>query len=279
MSPRSVSPERHPEHPPEHHAMAQDDKRVSININLNFPLDDGRTLVKGPLSYEADGLYTINACDFLKDPRFVEAYRLGVNTGHRFRDKPEDLHIEWRVHTILWAASHARKLPGDFVECGVNTGIYSRAIMHHLSFEKMPQRLFYLLDTYNGIPEQQLTAEEKTIGLQVLNRRYFDCHELVKQTFAPYPNARIIKGMIPDTLAQVPSEQVCYLSIDMNATVPEIAALNYFWSRLVRGAVVVLDDYGFPNHFNQKRAFDDWARANDVDILSMPTGQGVILKP
>jgi hypothetical protein len=256
---------------------AQADK-LSFTINLSFPLDDGRTLVQGPLTYQTDGLYTNHSCDFLQDPRFQEAYQLGAHTGHKFREKEDDLHIEWRAHVLLWAASQARRLPGDFVECGVNTGIYSRAIMHYLSFEKMTDRKFYLLDTFNGIPEEQLTEGEKAVGMQHMNRRYFDCHELVKKNFADYPNAVIIKGKIPETLEQVTTDKVCYLSIDMNAQVPEIAAMEYFWDRLVPGAMVVLDDYGFPNHVNQKRAFDDFARRYNVDILSVPTGQGMLIK-
>jgi len=258
--------------------MAQVNDKLAITLNLSFPLEDGRTLVQGPLTYQNDGLYTNHNCEFMSDPAFAEAYQLGIHTGHQFREKPEDLHIEWRMHVLLWAASCAQRLEGDFVECGVNTGIYSRAIVHHLSFEKMTDRRFFLLDTYEGIPEAQLTKAELALGMQHMNRRYFDCYERVKQNFADYPNAVIIKGMIPDTLSQVTTQKISYLSIDMNALVPEIAAIEYFWPRMVTGGMVVLDDYGFPNHINQQRAFDDFAQRYDVNILSIPTGQGMIIK-
>lgn len=65
----------------------------------------------------------------------------------------------------------------------------------------------------------------------------------------------------------------------MNNTVPEIAAAETFWSRLEPGAVVVLDDYGWERHIEQKRAFDKFAAARGVTVLSLPTGQGLIIKP
>lgn len=50
---------------------------------------------------------------------------------------------------------------------------------------------------------------------------------------------------LPETLAQIDSERTGYVSIDMNNAAPEIAAGEYLWPRLVAGALVVLDDYGF----------------------------------
>ena len=43
----------------------------------------------------------------------------------------------------------------------------------------------------------------------------------------------------------------------MNITEPEIEAANYFWDKMVPGGVIILDDYGFTAHINQKHAFDE----------------------
>jgi hypothetical protein len=64
----------------------------------------------------------------------------------------------------------------------------------------------------------------------------------------------------------------------MNVVQPEIAAAEYFWDKLVQGAVLILDDYGFPQHIHQKIAFDDFAKQRNQTILSLPTGQGIIIK-
>ncbi len=65
----------------------------------------------------------------------------------------------------------------------------------------------------------------------------------------------------------------------MNNAAPEIAAATYYWDRMVPGAPILLDDYGFVTYEVQKKAFDDWAAERDVSILALPTGQGIIIKP
>ena len=189
-----------------------------------------------------------------------------------------DLHIEWRVHVCCWAAQQASRLAADYVECGVFTGILSAAVMKYIEFEKMTDRRFYLLDTFDGIPAKQLTEQEVALGILDHNSFYFDCYEAARRTFAAYPNAVIIKGMAQETVAQVKSERIGYLSIDMNAVEPEMAAAEYFWPRLADGAVVVLDDYGWKTHIHQKHAWDAFAARVGTEVLSMPTGQGLIVK-
>lgn len=84
---------------------------------------------------------------------------------------------------------------------------------------------------------------------------------------------------MPATLSTADIGDVAYLSIDMNNATPEIAAANYFWDRLRPGAPILLDDYGFVRYEVQKQAFDEWAAQRGVQILALPTGQGLIIKP
>jgi len=228
-------------------------------------------LVEGPLTYREDGLYTRHNCDFVRDPHFVEAYGAAKDTGAW---GGED--IRWRVHVLCWAANRARNLEGDFVECGVNVGGFSAAAMRYIRFETLP-KTFYLLDTYCGLVDRYLTEAERAQG--VSEGGYEECYERVCRTFAAYPNVRIIRGAVPETLGQVAARKVAYLSIDMNCLVPEIAAAEFFWDKMVSGAAMILDDYGYRGHELQKQAFDAFAAKRGVEILQLPTCQGLILKP
>ncbi len=89
----------------------------------------------------------------------------------------------------------------------------------------------------------------------------------------------IVKGDIPESLSEIKSEKISLLSIDLNCAAPEIAAAEFFWDKLVSGAAIVLDDYGWAKHIVQKHAFDAFAERKKVAILSLPTGQGLIIKP
>jgi O-methyltransferase len=248
----------------------------SLSFSIQFPLADGRTLAQGPFRYNSDGLASRHNADFVAEPTFAEAYRLAMNTGHDFGP---NIHIEWRLYTACWIASNAVALPGDFVECGVASGMVSRAIAHYISWEKHPEKTFWLLDTFSGYPQEQLTTAEVDSGLGRLHSVYTDTYQKVISTFSQFANVRIIQGVIPHTLSQVTCERIAYLHLDCNAVVPELASIETFWDRIVPGGWVLMDDYGWTECINQKIALDEFAASKGVRIYSSPTGQGILLKP
>jgi hypothetical protein len=166
-------------------------------------------------------------------------------------------------------------LEGDFVECGVNFGFLSSSIMAYLDWNKM-NRHFYLFDTFRGLDPKYVTDEEVTKG--VLRLGYSECYERAVSNFSEFRNVHLIRGTVPETLGVVPIPSVCYLSLDMNCSLPEVAALDHFWDKLVPGAVVLLDDYARRGANHLKRALDACAASKGVEILSLPTGQGLILR-
>ena len=219
-------------------------------------------------TYREDGLVTTHNCDFTKDPVFQEAYASG--------EKQQTMDgIRWRAHTALWAAFHAKQLEGDFVECGVYRGFLSMSIMTYIDFASMTDRKFHLIDTYSGLVPELVTEEDSA----AYRNDYEDCYEFVKQSFAKYENVNVVRGSVPEILPSANISKVAYLSIDMNCTQPEVDALEYFWPRLVSGGLVVLDDYGFPGHEAQKAGADRVAESVGVQVLTLPTGQGLIIKP
>jgi O-methyltransferase len=248
-----------------------------ITLEVKFPLADGRTLVHGPLSYNQDGLATQHNADFMRERRFLEAYRAGLENN------APDMHLEWRVHVAQWCATQALALEGDFVECGVHTGILSAAVMAWLDFARQPHRKFYLFDTWAGIPEEQMSEAERQHGVPSMNRKYQNgdaLHADVVRKFARWPNAFVVRGRVPETLSAMQgSAKVAYASIDMNVAAAEMAAIEFLWPRMVPGAPLLVDDYGWSAHIHQKTAWDAWAARTGVMILSLPTGQGLAIKP
>lgn len=227
----------------------------------------------GPITYDTDSITTSNNADFIKDPRFARAYEESVKTK-----KGVGISLQWRTYIMCWLADHVKGLEGDFVECGVDTGAYSRAVVEYTDFNKTGKTL-WLMDTFEGLVAGLVTEEELKAGIEKYMDKYKTkgLYDQVKETFKDF-RTEVIKGMIPDTLPQCKAQKICYLSIDMNCVAPEIAAAEYFWDKIVPGGVIILDDYGFPAHILQKQAFDEFAKRKNISILSLPTGQGIILK-
>lgn len=226
--------------------------------------------------YTGDGMIlhgkTLN---HLSAPDFIDAYKKGMSSGH----VGGDLSIHWRIHTALWAASQTLGLEGEFVECGVSTGMMSLAICQRYGSDiSNLSKLFYLFDTFEGIPLEQASASEKAHAAKNNDINYFSCFEIASRNFRPYPFVRLVKGKIPDTLTGTQIDKVSYLSIDMNITAPERAALEHFWPRMTKGGIVLLDDYGFKGYEEQRKMADHFAHSHGRTVLNLPTGQGIIIK-
>lgn len=228
--------------------------------------------LQGKLAYAEDCLYTTVNADFLKDPKFVKAYGLAKGL---MQDSWDDYDFRWRAFILCWSASQVKNLEGDFVECGVNTGMHTRMIIDYIDFDQMNKK-YYLLDTFSGM-DPDYSSEEEMIRSQ--NMGYTkDIYESVKSTFKDFHNVELIKGAIPETLKDVHSGKIAFLSIDMNCVAPEIAAMEFFWEKVVTGGIILLDDHGFPGHDNQRNAHNDFAKRHNTIILPLPTGQGMIIK-
>jgi hypothetical protein len=231
-----------------------------------------------PRHYARDSLFTTNSDHFREDPLFQAAYARGVAAGNGV-----DPHHEWRVHVALWAAQAARRVPGDFVECGVNAGFVSSAIMQRLDWARVDKR-FFLIDSFQGPVASQFSKAEIDAGrLGVVEEAmaaggYITDLERVRTNFAEWPNANVVQGVVPDVLATLDIAQAAFVHIDMNCVYPEQAALAFFWERMAPGGIILFDDYVYFGNRQLTEAIDQATRRLGAQILSLPTGQGLILK-
>jgi len=184
---------------------------------------------RSPDYYAHDSLFTTNNDHFLEDPAFQAAYARGVKASGGV-----DPRIEWRLHTALWAALAAARVPGDFVECGVNAGFVSSAIMHRLDWPRVA-KTFYLIDTFAGPLLAQYSAAEADDGRvhaaedAIARGAYMTDLERVRANFSEWPRVEIVQGAVPDVLPSLAIASVAFLHIDMNCAWPERAALEHFW--------------------------------------------------
>jgi len=254
--------------------------KQNIRKIIEFPMDIlefgyskifrlNRYVLKYKPTYDEDGLFTNHNCDFMSDSLFKESYNLGYSTG-----STNGWHLHWRVYTLCYFASRASKMRGDFVECGTNKGMTAHAIINYVKFTNLKKK-FYLMDTFNGLVDEYKSENEQASNLV----NYDECYDEVKERFSNYSNIVIIRGSIPGTLSQVKSKEIAFIHIDMNCAKPEIDAGEYFWEKIVSSGVILLDDYAYPGYIDQKNSWDNFAKKKGVQILTIPTGQGLIIKP
>ncbi len=228
--------------------------------------------------YARDGLFTVHNQSFRSDPVFAQAYARGVQAGDGV-----DPQMEWRVHVALWAAGNALRVAGDFVECGVNAGFVSSAIMHRLDWERVAKR-FYLVDTFSGPVAAQFSPKEVGLGRlrlvedAISRGAYVTDLDRVRANFAEWTNVEVVQGVVPTVLPGLDIQKVAFLHLDMNCAFPERAALEHFWHLLSPGAIVLLDDYAYVGNEDLAQAIGEAAAGLGAEVLSLPTGQGLIIK-
>src|SRR3990167_115993 len=229
-----------------------------------------RKNVKETISYSGDGITTSNNCSFLRTEKFKKAY------SKYCQSFGSSLNIQWRIHQALWCAHIARHLKGDIIEFGVGNGLVMSSILEvYENWENSNKKLF-LVDTFSSHNINSLTGKQDTD--QSVNPFYANSLDLVKSNFSSFKNVEFIVGFVPDVLSSLKLDELSFVHIDMNYFVPEVAALEFCWEKIVKGGVILLDDYAYKNHDEQYHAMNKLAKKLNFDILTTPTGQGIIIK-
>jgi hypothetical protein len=228
-------------------------------------------------SYADDGLATNHITDFMKDEKFINSYKLGKKTG-ALNNHPGDIHF--RAYIACYCAKHATKVEGDFVECGVGKGIMSTIICNYLNFNNIKKN-FFLIDTFDGIPIKNNLNKNEIKTAELLNKIHFNnnYYDHIVNNFKNFPNVKIVQGEIPAILKNLNINKISFLHLDMNNGYAEIESIKFFFSKISIGGLILLDDYSYDEMFRDlKNCWDEYAKENNLSILTLPTGQGLIIK-
>jgi O-methyltransferase len=228
-----------------------------------------------------DRLMTLDKARGFLTPEFRAALTpANRQTGHNQYTSPDAM--AWRLNTLVFAARNALSVPGDFVECGVFHGDMSWLVTEVVPLGDSG-RIFYLFDTFAGFSAKWSSPDDfpdATSHFEFLHKRFSppNLFAEVRDRFAAKPYVRVIQGVVPDVFAEASPDVIAYLHIDMNSPGPEGGALLALFDRVSTGGLIVLDDYGWLPHSEQKKAHDKFMCDRGHDILELPTGQGLVIK-
>jgi len=240
------------------------------NWNLvPFPNQKGTPFV-------ADNLATVNRHSFTSNKKFQDSKRV-AELRWISSNAPRD--ISWRLNNFLWAfgqnLKHKDIKDSIFVECGTGKG-YMAAACNYFQFNTNSPDL-YLVDRYE---ESAVTftklSQNKTKSFVTLDAYTSDIKE-VEEYFSKYPSVKILKGLIPEILEKIPSKSILFLHVDLNSHEPEKEALESLSKNFIPGTIILFDDYGGPGGELQAIEHESFAFKNKKEILTLPTGQAVIV--
>lgn len=213
-----------------------------------------------------DGFFTPHSKEFSSEPEFRKSYLAAVQAVGA------DYRVPWRVHQAIWAAQTVANLKGSFLELGTGRGFIMSAVLEGLDQYSSSDRKVFLLDFFQ--PQNVSGAgEAKFKGV------YADSLEQVRETFAKWPHVRLIEGDVKLTLASLlKKERFSFVHIDLNDPELELEVLPSVWNRMVKGGILLLDDYGnagMPRNFYVVGSF---FRKIGRPVLSTPSGQGIVFR-
>ncbi len=177
--------------------------------------------------------------------------------------------IIWRTYLLEYFAQIASCVEGDFLEVGCYQGDTASVLTDRIDFAALNKRylLFDLFEWHEGDQHLDLPALVEP-GL----------YEKVCARFADNEAVSVIKGPAPATFDGTLPERVAFAHIDMNDVEAEAGAVAQIYPRLSAGGVLILDDYGWWMHSDQKVAVDAVLRDSPDSVAELPTGQGLLIK-
>lgn len=195
------------------------------------------------------------------DPAFVQAYS-------EMSDRTL-LHIG-KCYTLYSLAKHVAVVPGCAVECGAYRGGSAYLIAKAVSGKPL-----YLFDTFAGIPPGDPSKDNRYIAGGEFSETSL---EEVERFMGRFRNVGFRKGLIPGTFSGLEPECFSFVHIDLDIYKPILDSLGFFYPRMSKGGVIVLDDYGSEECRGAYLAVEEFCVSIGRNPLVLQTGQALLIK-
>ncbi len=164
------------------------------------------------------------------------------------------------------------RIPGDIVECGVWKGGSMMAAAKTLLRLNDTERRLWLYDTYAGMSKPSTTdvsvcnfSAQKDFEADYLRVCLDDVRKVVLDIGYDARKVFFVEGKVEDTLPAHAPEQIALLRLDTDWYESTRHELVHLFPRLVRGGVLIIDDYG---HWQgARKATDEYFQTNSICIL------------
>ncbi len=226
---------------------------------------------------------------FQVDPVFQASYARGIAiTGTPESGQVVCSKRESRFYNLLSIHRWVAGIPGWQVECGCWKGL-SSFLLNEQAKRLKPSHDgagFMIVDSFEGL--SQPTAEDRVPrgpDPALHGEQYgapagtFCCpQDAVRQSLSDFPAIEYHQGWIPKVLSTLPERTYAFVHLDLDLHDPIRGAVEYFFPRLERGGVIVLDDYGSLAWPGAMKGVDDAAAALGQSLIPLSSGQALLVR-
>jgi len=141
-----------------------------------------------------------------------------------------------------------------------------------------PNRKVYLFDTFEGMPQ-------KYTDFDVMKTGEIKCGEFknielenIKKYFSECDNAIFKVGLFPETSIGLEDEIFSFCHIDCDLYYSCLESIKFFYPRLCKNGVIIVDDYDRPECPGVKKAIEEYCKNSNIFIDVYPDFQAIIRK-
>jgi O-methyltransferase len=199
---------------------------------------------------------------WLEDREFLAYYE----TFHG-RDNYHSLDRKYVLAELMKAA---RQVAGDTAECGAYQGASSWLICR--AIQGLPKE-HHVFDSFQGLsrPGERDGAYWKEGDLKAGEDEF-------RSRMKDFANYRVHSGWIPERFPHVADRTFCFVHVDVDLHKPTLDTMEFFYPRMSPRGMMLLDDYGFTSCPGVREAIDGFMKDKPEPVLSLPTGQGLVIR-
>ncbi len=206
-----------------------------------------------------------------RDQEFLELYNRQAQFGWQGTSGPK-IQRMYMVRNLLLSVGG---LPGEWAECGVFKGSTSLIMAEYNKRYNLLDKgaRIHLFDSFEGLSN----PGQADSGTNMIEGDYRAGEQEVRKNLSDYDCFEFHAGWIPERFSDVSSKEFCFVHIDVDLYQPVRDSLEFFLPRMVKGGIVVLDDYGCKETPGALQATDEVARKYGCRVAALPFGQAFII--
>jgi len=188
-------------------------------------------------------------------------------------------HHLYRHWIVAYCIRHVKKFTNtenaNFVECGVSDGFTAFFALRELFADKNNDvPCFHLYDAWESMDTTNLTDKEspRATTYSILS------YDRTKRNLDEYTDFLVYhKGHLPETFYNLPKPPnfIVFLHVDVNSSIVTQNILEFFYTKLVKGGIILFDDYGWTTFIETKKIIDKFFLDKPGMLFPLPTGQAI----
>jgi len=202
---------------------------------------------------------------------FTKPWRVEIfDTIRQLKSERHFLMSYMDAYNLASLATSTWTIDGEVAEIGSYEGVSAKLIGKY----KDPDKRFYVIDSFEGLPEVSDVDREGGFSEGAFKSR--SSVEDVRRYLAHVPNVTVLQGFFPErNAAALENLRFSLVHLDIDLQQPTLDCLDFFYPRMAPGGVIISHDFHTPGI---RGAFKTFLEDKPEIAIELMEHQGVIVK-